>query len=97
MLLAGWGEIDRTELWLEAIARSGDGLHIDLLPDPLQDPHFEGVQAKLILLWAEGKLTSVQRTRYLHWQQLGLPVSLLGSAAVLLQTPPDEEPDAIIR
>jgi DNA-binding transcriptional MerR regulator len=97
VLLAGWGEIDRTELWLEAIARSGDGLHIDLLPDPLQDPHFEGVQAKLILLWAEGKLTSVQRTRYLHWQQLGLPVSLLGSAAVLLQTPPDEEPDAIIR
>jgi len=95
VLLAGWGDIDRTELWLESIARSGEGLHIDLLPDPLVDPHLEGVKAQQILLWAEGRLTNIQRNKYLHWQELDLPISLLGSAAVLLQNPPEEAPDAL--
>lgn len=90
VLLAGWGEIDRTELWLESIARSSAGLHINLLPEPFSDPNFEGVKVEQILLWTEGRLTAIQRNKYLHWQQLGLPISLLGSAAVLLKNAQEE-------
>ncbi|WP_369788674.1 MerR family transcriptional regulator [Rouxiella sp. WC2420] len=91
VLLAGWGEIDRTELWLEAIVLSHQGKHIDLLPEPLADPHFENVKAERILLWAEGRMTRAHYSKYLNWQQVGLPVELLGSAAMLLQSAADEE------
>lgn len=85
-LLVGWGEIDRTELWLEAILRSHEGCPIDLLPDPFVDPQVENFKAEQILLWAEGRLNRIQRGKYLHWQQAGFPVTLLGSAAVLLHS-----------
>lgn len=90
IMLAGWGEIDRTELWLEAIVRSHTGAHIDLLPEPLIDPHFENVKAQKILLWAEGRMTRAAHAKYLHWQEMGLPIELLGSAAMLLQSTADE-------
>lgn len=90
VMLAGWGEIDRTELWLEAIVRSHGGTHVDLLPEPFVDPHFENVKAQQILLWAEGRMTRAQHAKYLHWQEMGLPIVLLGSAAMLLQSTEDE-------
>ncbi|MDR3434268.1 MAG: MerR family transcriptional regulator [Rouxiella aceris] len=86
VLLIGWGEIDRIELWLEAIARSQQGVKIELLPEPFDDPYLDGVKAQQILIWAEGRLTGVQRNKFSQWQEMGLPVLLLGSAAVLLQT-----------
>ena len=94
-LLVGWGEIDRTELWLEAILRSQAGSPIDLLPDPFVDPQVENFKAEQILLWAEGRLNRIQRNKYLQWQQAGYPVTLLGSAAVLLNTSESAEEEAI--
>ncbi|MFZ4834827.1 MerR family transcriptional regulator [Rouxiella sp. Mn2063] len=87
VLLLGWGDIDSTELWLEAIVRSQDGVHIELLAQPLAEPQLEGIQAAQILVWAEGRLTKLQRIRLQEWQQIGLPVQLLGSAALLATAP----------
>lgn len=95
VMLAGWGDIDRTELWLEAIVLSHEGKHIDLLPEPFADPHFENVKAREILLWAEGRLTRAQHSKYLHWQKAGLPIVLLGSAAMLLPSAADEASAAL--
>jgi len=83
VLLLGWGKIDSTELWLEAVVRSQEGIHIELLAEPLDDPYLEGIKADQILIWAEGRLTRVQRTRLQEWRDAALPVQLLGSAALL--------------
>jgi len=83
VLLLGWGNIDSTELWLEAVVRSQEGIHIELLAEPLDDPYLEGIQADQILIWAEGRLTRVQRIRLQEWRDAALPVQLLGSAALL--------------
>lgn len=89
-LLMGWGDIDRIELWLEAIVRSSAGYQIDLLPDPFVDPQVESVKAEQILLWAEGRLNRNQRAKYQHWLESGVPITLLGSAAVLMQSTDEE-------
>jgi len=87
--LVGWGHIDSTELWLEAIMRCEEGMQVEVLPAPLEDPHLEHLNGGQILVWAEGRLTQVQRQRLGQWVEQGLSVSLLGSAAVL--TPGEED------
>lgn len=85
-LLLGWGAIDVIELWLEAIIRSQSGVHIDLLPESLDEPHLDGIQADQILIWAEGRLTRIQRNKLTLWLAQNLPVSLLGSSELLTPT-----------
>lgn len=37
-----------------------------------------------------GRLTRAEHGKYLHWLERGLPIELLGSAAMLLQSAADE-------
>jgi len=82
--LLGWGAIDTTELWLEAIVRCEEGMQVEVLPGHLEDPHLENVLCDEVYLWAEGKLTQIQRLRMAQWVDQGLTIYLLGSASVLL-------------
>ncbi|GBU14415.1 transcriptional activator of csgD and csgBA [Enterobacterales bacterium] len=88
VVMLGWGAMDSTELWLEAIIRSEEGVHIDLLPQPLDEPQLDNVRAHQILLWSEGRLTRVQKNKLAQWHAQGLPVQLLGSAALLTDPEP---------
>ncbi|MBU9828163.1 MerR family transcriptional regulator [Rahnella perminowiae] len=90
--LVGWGQVDSTELWLEAIVRCEAGLQIEILPVQLNEPYLENLSGSQILLWSEGRLTQVQRQRLLNWVEQGLSIVLLGSTAVLLGA---EETDAV--
>jgi len=89
--LVGWGHLDSTELWLEAIVRCEEGMQIDIMPVPLDDPHLENLSGSQILLWAEGKLTQIQRQRLLNWVEQGLSILLLGSASLLLGSQDSED------
>ncbi|MFO6296136.1 MerR family transcriptional regulator [Rahnella selenatireducens] len=94
--LVGWGQIDNTELWLEAIVRCEEGMQVDVLPAPLDEPHLENLSGSQILLWSEGKLTQIQRQRLLNWVEQGLSIILLGSSAIILsagENEPHEEPE----
>lgn len=94
--LIGWGQIDNTELWLEAIVRCEEGMQVDVLPAPLDEPHLENLSGSQILLWSEGKLTQIQRQRLLNWVEQGLSIILLGSSAIILsagENEPHEEPE----
>jgi len=82
--LLGWGKIDTTELWLEAIIRCEEGLQVDVLAAPVEDPYLVNIDTGRLFLWAEGKLTQLQRTKLAQWQEHGVLITLLGSAAVLM-------------
>ena len=82
--LVGWGHLDSTELWLEAMVRCEEGFQVEILPVQLSEPHLENLGDSQILLWSEGRLTQVQRQRLLNWVEQGLSIILLGSTAVLL-------------
>jgi DNA-binding transcriptional MerR regulator len=88
--LTGWGHTDSTELWLEAIVRCEEGMQVEILPVPLDEPHLENLSGSQILLWSEGKLTQIQRQRLLNWVEQGLSIILLGSSAVILNAGEDE-------
>jgi DNA-binding transcriptional MerR regulator len=88
--LTGWGHTDSTELWLEAIVRCEEGMQVEILPVPLDEPHLENLSGSQILLWSEGKLTQIQRQRLLNWVEQGLSIILLGSSAVILSAGEDE-------
>jgi DNA-binding transcriptional MerR regulator len=94
VVLLGWGSIDSIELWLEAIIRSEEeGVQIDLLPQPLEEPHLDNIHAHQILLWSEGRLTRLQKNKLAQWHAQGLPVDLLGSAALLTESAPHQGDD----
>ncbi|AVF35269.1 MerR family transcriptional regulator [Rahnella sikkimica] len=93
--LTGWGQIDSTELWLEAIVRCEEGMQVDVLPVPLDEPNLENLSGAQILLWSEGKLTQIQRQRLLGWVEQGLSVTLLGSAAIILSAGENESQHAV--
>src|SRR5471030_226709 len=38
-MLLGWGHMDSAELWLEAIARCEEGMQVDVLAIPVDDPY----------------------------------------------------------
>lgn len=82
--LLGWGKIDTTELWLEAMVRCEEGMQVDVLATPVDDPYLANIDKGRLFLWAEGKLTQLQRTKLTQWQEQGLSITLIGSAAVLM-------------
>ncbi|TPG63842.1 MerR family transcriptional regulator [Ewingella americana] len=88
VVLLGWGPMDNTELWLEAIIRSEEGVQIDVLPQPLDEPYLDNISAHQILLWSEGRLTRLQKNKMIQWREQGLSVGLLGSAALLTESDP---------
>jgi len=83
ILLLGWGAMDSTELWLEGIIRSEEGVHVELLPQPVDEPYLENITVHQILMWSEGRLTRVQKNKLAQWHLQGLPVQLLGSSVLL--------------
>lgn len=83
VVLMGWGEMDSTELWLEAIIRNEEGVQIDLLPQPVDEPYLENLNVHQILMWSEGRLTRVQKNKLAQWHAQGIPVQLLGSSVLL--------------
>lgn len=91
----GWGVIDTAELWLEAIIRCEEGLQVEVLPAPLEDPHLENLLCDQVYVWAEGKLTQIQRLRMTQWIEQGLTVTLLGSSSVLLAAEAGSQEEAV--
>ncbi|WP_411705530.1 MerR family transcriptional regulator [Edaphovirga cremea] len=82
-IMIAWGQIDRTELWLEALKWNEEGARVDVMQESLAAPYLQGLKAQHLVLWAEGRLTQVQRQQFLAWQVANLPVMLRGSAVRL--------------
>ena len=75
-LLAGWGNQDRTRLWLEAWRLAERGWHIDVLAEPLESPRPELFPGQHFFLWSGKALTHSQQEQLSHWHQQGFAVFL---------------------
>lgn len=74
-LFIGWGNPDRTCIWLEAWRLSLQGWHIDVLAEPLEIPRPELFPGQQMFLWTGKKLTSRQQEQLAHWQEQGYSVT----------------------
>jgi hypothetical protein len=63
VLIAGWHLSDPGEIWLEALARTGQGHRIDLLPVPPAALAPEIFPQRNWLLVTSGKLTAARKSR----------------------------------
>ncbi|HDR2161778.1 TPA: MerR family transcriptional regulator [Enterobacter cancerogenus] len=68
-LLAGWHLNDPTEIWLEALMRTGQGHRIDILPTPPAALAPEIFPDRKWLLVTSGKLTAARKKQVEQWQQ----------------------------
>jgi len=69
LLLSGWHLNDPCEIWLEALARTGQGHRINLLPIPPAALAPEIFPDRQWLLVTSGKLTAARRKQVEQWQQ----------------------------
>ena len=68
-LITGWYLSDPCEIWLEALRRTGQGQHIDVLPVPPASLAPELFPERKWLLVMTGKLTPVRIQQIEQWQQ----------------------------
>ncbi|MCE9992271.1 MerR family transcriptional regulator [Enterobacter asburiae] len=68
-LLTGWHLNDPTEIWLEALMRTGQGHRIDILPTPPAALAPEIFPDRKWLLVTSGKLTAARKKQVEQWQQ----------------------------
>lgn len=59
-LLVGWGNEDRTRLWLEAWRLSQRAWHVNVLAEPLDSPRPELFPGQHIFVWTGRALTPLQ-------------------------------------
>lgn len=78
-LLMGWGNEDRTRLWLEAWRLSQQGWRIDVLAEPLEQPRPELFPGQKIFVYTGKPLTRRQQEQLAHWQEQGFTVTAHGS------------------
>jgi len=69
LLISGWHLNDPCEIWLEALARTGQGHRINLLPIPPAALAPEIFPDRQWLLVTSAKLTAVRRKQVEQWQQ----------------------------
>jgi len=74
-LLMGWGNPDRTGIWLEAWRLSQQGWQIDVLSEPLEVPRPELFPGQHMFLWTGKQPTSRQQEQLSHWQEQGYSVA----------------------
>lgn len=74
-LLIGWGNEDRTRLWLEAWRLSQQGWRIDVLAEPLDHPRPELFPGQQIFVYTGKALTRNQLEQLSHWQEQGFSVT----------------------
>ncbi|WP_411753888.1 MerR family transcriptional regulator [Serratia sp. (in: enterobacteria)] len=68
-LITGWYLSDPCEIWLEALRRTGQGQHIDVLPVPPASLAPELFPERKWLLVMTGKLTPARKQQIELWQQ----------------------------
>ena len=77
-LLSGWHLNDPCEVWLEALARTGQGHRIDVLPFPPAALAPEIFPDRKWLLVTSGKLNAARKKQLEQWQpQVSLEVIIL--------------------
>ncbi len=69
LLISGWHLNDPCEIWLEALARTGQGHRINLLPIPPAALAPEIFPDRQWLLVTSAKLTAARRKQVEQWQQ----------------------------
>ncbi|SFM88534.1 DNA-binding transcriptional regulator, MerR family [Izhakiella capsodis] len=74
-LLIGWGNEDRTRLWLEAWRLSQQGWRIDVLAEPLDHPRPELFPGQHIFVYTGNKLSHRQQEQLFHWQDQGFSIA----------------------
>ncbi|OON40944.1 helix-turn-helix-type transcriptional regulator [Izhakiella australiensis] len=78
-LLIGWGNEDRTRLWLEAWRLSQHGWRIDVLAEPLDHPRPELFPGQHLFVYTGKKLSHRQLEQLSHWQEQGFSIAAHGS------------------
>ncbi len=81
VLLLALTPCDSLELWLEAIRYASEGLRVELLLSPQEDPDFDWIKPDHVVIWAEQPLSEHQQNRLNQWQAVGLSILLQGPAA----------------
>ncbi|KQN56917.1 MerR family transcriptional regulator [Erwinia sp. E602] len=77
-LLIGWGNEDRTRLWLEAWRLSQQGWRIDVLAEPLDSPRPELFPGQQIFVYTGKPLTKRQQEQLTWWQEQGFLIAWHG-------------------
>lgn len=77
-LLVGWGNEDRTRLWLEAWRLSQRAWHVNVLAEPLDSPRPELFPGQHIFVWTGRALSPLQAELLSHWQSQGFTIEFHG-------------------
>ncbi|AYZ16310.1 MerR family transcriptional regulator [Klebsiella sp. FDAARGOS_511] len=77
-LLVGWGNEDRTRVWLEAWRLSQRAWHVNVLAEPLDSPRPELFPGQHIFVWTGRALTPLQAELLSHWQSQGYTIEFHG-------------------
>lgn len=78
-LLIGWGNEDRTRLWLEAWRLSQQGWRIDVLAEPLEMPRPELFPGQNLFVFTGKPLTRRQQEQLTHWHEQGFSITHISS------------------
>ena len=78
-LLVGWGNEDRTGLWLEAWRLSQRGWHVNVLAEPLESPRPELFPGQHIFVWTGRPASPLQLELLGHWQEQGFSIHFHGN------------------
>ncbi|WON78068.1 MerR family transcriptional regulator [Serratia sp. UGAL515B_01] len=84
-LLMGWGKTEPIELWMAAIVTAKAGLHLDILPQPLEHPPLNLFKADRYFIATEGPLNTYRRKQLAAWRLAGMDITLIGSTALLVE------------
>lgn len=76
-LIIGWGNEDRTRVWLEAWRLSQHGWRMDVLAEPLELPRPELFPGQQLFVFTGKPLTRRQQEQLTHWQEQGYLISHL--------------------
>lgn len=75
----GWGNDDRTRMWLEAWRLSQHDWNIDVLAEPLDTLRPELFPGLHIFVWTGKALSRHQQEQFTHWREQGFAIALHGA------------------
>lgn len=83
VLLLSWGNSDRTELWMAAILLAKNNMHVNILPEPLENPQLTLFKADRYFICTEGVLNAAKRRQLAAWRDAKLDITLIDNNALL--------------
>lgn len=83
VLLLGWGNPDRTELWMAAILLAKSDMRVDILPEPLENPQLTMFKADRYFICTEGVLNTAKHRQLAAWRDAKLDITLIDNHALL--------------